>query len=122
MNATYNALGPSGSAAFEETLAHDFPTSIAADFAPLEGGIVDEDTYVEQGLKWADAHTRTSTTSSRRSGVEADLLPARDSPIDRRVRHQFMGLFTPRDIDNDRNPYFDDVEGDGIRDNRVADP
>ena len=56
VNATYNALGAAGSAAFEETLAHDFPTSTAADFAPLEALIVDEDTYVEQGLKWKDAH------------------------------------------------------------------
>ncbi len=56
VNATYNALGPAGSAAFEETLARDFPTSTAADFAPLEAGIVDEDTYVEQGLMWKDAH------------------------------------------------------------------
>ncbi len=55
-NATYNALGPAGSTAFEETLNRDFPTSTAADFAPLEALIVDEDTYVEQGLKWADAH------------------------------------------------------------------
>ena len=58
-NATYNALGPAGSAAFEETLNRDFPTSTAADFAPLEAGIVDEDTYVEQGLMWKDAHWRT---------------------------------------------------------------
>src|SRR5262245_33547047 len=56
VNASYNALGAAGSAAFEETLAHDFPTSTAADFAPLEAGIVDEDTYVEQGLAWKDAH------------------------------------------------------------------
>ncbi len=56
VNATYNALGAAGSAAFEETLAHDFPTSTAADFAPLEAGIVDEDTYVQQGLMWKDAH------------------------------------------------------------------
>ena len=55
-NATYNALGPAGSTAFEETLNRDFPTSTAADFAPLEAGIVDEDTYVEQGLMWKDAH------------------------------------------------------------------
>ncbi|MEK7784592.1 MAG: alkaline phosphatase family protein, partial [Chloroflexota bacterium] len=55
-NATYNALGATGSTAFEETLNHDFPTSTAADFAPLEAGIVDEDTYVEQGLMWKDAH------------------------------------------------------------------
>ena len=56
VNASYNALGPSGSAAFEETLASQFPTSTAADFAPLEAGLVDEDTYAEQGLKWEDAH------------------------------------------------------------------
>ncbi|HEX9741301.1 MAG TPA: alkaline phosphatase family protein, partial [Nitrospiraceae bacterium] len=34
---------------FESTLVDQFPTSTAADFAPLEAGIVDEDTYVEQG-------------------------------------------------------------------------
>ena len=38
-----------------------------ADFAPLEAGIVDEDTYVEQGLMWKDATWRTCTTSSTRS-------------------------------------------------------
>ena len=41
---------------FESTLVDKFPTSTAADFAPLEAGIIDEDTYVEQGLKWADFH------------------------------------------------------------------
>src|SRR5262245_11735384 len=56
VNATYNALGPAGSAAFEETLAHDFPTSTAGDFAPLEALVVDEDTYIEQGQMWSDAH------------------------------------------------------------------
>ncbi|MGH2489550.1 MAG: alkaline phosphatase family protein, partial [Candidatus Limnocylindria bacterium] len=55
-NATYNVLGAAGSTAFEETLNASFPSSTAADFAPLEALIVDEDTYVEQGLQWADAH------------------------------------------------------------------
>jgi len=41
---------------FESTLADMFPTSTAADFAPLEAGVVDEDTYVEQGLMWKDFH------------------------------------------------------------------
>jgi len=119
VNATYNALGPSGSAAFEETLAHDFPTSTAADFAPLEGGIVDEDTYVEQGLKWADAHFAYLHYIFEDLGVEPDLLLL-GSPTTDEFQHQFMGLVTPRDIDNDRNPYFDDVEGDGFRDGRIA--
>ena len=56
VNATYNALGPAGSSAFEETLAANFPSSTAADFAPLRALIVDEDTYVQQGLFWKDAH------------------------------------------------------------------
>jgi hypothetical protein len=119
VNATYNALGPQGSAAFEETLAHDFPTSVAADFAPLEGGIVDEDTYVEQGLKWADAHFAYLRYIFEDLELEPDVLLL-GSPITDEFGHQFTALFTPRDLDNDRNPYYDDVEGDGIRDNRVA--
>jgi predicted AlkP superfamily phosphohydrolase/phosphomutase len=119
VNATYNALGPNGSAAFEETLAHDFPTSMAADFAPLEGGIVDEDTYVEQGLKWADAHFAYLQYIFDDLELDPDLLLL-GSPTTDEFQHQFMGLVTPRDIDNDRNPYFDDVEGDGIRDNRIV--
>ena len=92
---------------------------MAADFAPLEGGIVDEDTYVEQGLKWADAHHAYLHYIFETLDVEADLLLL-GTPITDEFEHQFTGLVTPRDIDNDRNPYYDDVEGDGIRDNRVA--
>src|SRR5215207_6232271 len=74
VNATYNALGPAGSDAFAETLARDFPTSVAADFAPLEALIVDEDTYVEQGLKWADAHHAYLRYIFNTLGVRPDLL------------------------------------------------
>src|SRR5262245_7501259 len=119
VNATYNALGPTGSAAFEETLAHNFPTSMAADFAPLEGGIVDEDTYAEQGLKWADAHHAYLHYIFDTLGLRPDLLLL-GTPTTDEFQHQFMGLVTPRDIDNDPNPYFDDVEGDHIRDGRIA--
>ena len=119
VNATYNALGSAGSAAFEETLAHDFPTSMAADFAPLEGGIVDEDTYAEQGLKWQDAHFAYLHYIFDTLGLEPDLLLL-GTPTTDEFQHQFMGLVTRRDIDNDRNPYYDDVEGDGIADGRVA--
>ena len=94
-NATYNALGAGGSAAFEETLAHRFPTSTAADFAPLEAGIVDEDTYVEQGLEWRDAHwgylryilsraTWTLSTSAP-SRVSGSSSPLRRQSRDGRV-------------------------------------
>jgi len=119
VNATYNALGPAGSAAFEETLASQFPTSTAADFAPLEAGIVDEDTYVEQGRAWKDAHWAYLDYIFDTLGVEPDLLLL-GVPVTDEFAHQFMGLVTPTDMDGDPNPYFDDVNGDGTKDNRIA--
>jgi 2',3'-cyclic-nucleotide 2'-phosphodiesterase (5'-nucleotidase family)/predicted AlkP superfamily phosphohydrolase/phosphomutase len=130
-NATYNALGPAGSRAFEDTLNERFPTSVAADFAPLEAGIVDEDTYVEQGLKWKDAHwaylryivgTAPVPTIDGGTlpglGVEPDLLQV-GNPVTDEFSHQFLALITPTDIDGDPNPYFDDVTNDDVPDGRI---
>jgi predicted AlkP superfamily phosphohydrolase/phosphomutase len=119
VNATYNALGPAGSAAFEQTLAHNFATSTAADFAPLEAGIVDEDTYVEQGLKWKDSQFAYLHYIFETLDVNADLLLL-GTPVTDEFGHQFTGLVTRKDIDGDHNPYFDDLNADGIRDGRLA--
>ncbi len=119
VNATYNALGPAGSAAFEEKLAHDFPTSTAADFAPLEAGIVDEDTYVEQGLKWKDAHFAYLNYILKTLDVDPKLLLV-GNPVTDEFQHQFMGLITPTDMDGDPNPYFDDLTNDNVPDGRTA--
>ena len=118
-NATYNALGPAGSTAFEETLNRDFPTSTAADFAPLEALIVDEDTYVEQGLMWKDAHWAYLEYIIDELGVNPDLLLL-GNPVTDEFSHQFMGLVTPTDMDGDPNPYFDNVDGAGATDGRIA--
>lgn len=118
-NATYNALGSAGSAAFEETLNRDFPTSTAADFAPLEAGIVDEDTYVEQGLRWKDAHWAYLRHIIETLGVKPDLLLL-GNPVTDEFQHQFLALVTPTDMDGSPNPYFDDVNGDGTKDERLA--
>ena len=118
VNASYNALGAAGSAAFEETLAHDFPTSTAADFAPLEAGIVDEETYVEQGLMWKDAHWAYLHYIFETLGVPADLLLL-GTPTTDEFSHQFMGLVTPTDIDGNPNPFYDDVTNDDVPDGRV---
>ena len=131
-NATYNALGSAGSTAFEETLNAQFSTSTAADFAPLEAGIVDEDTYVEQGLMWRDAHHRyleyilgsgpvptVGGGAITGLGVQPDLLLL-GHPVTDEFSHQFMGLVTPTDMDGNPNPYFDDVNGDGTTDDRLA--
>ncbi|MGH2591553.1 MAG: 5'-nucleotidase C-terminal domain-containing protein [Actinomycetota bacterium] len=103
---------------FEDTLAEDFPTSVAADFAPLEAGIVTEDTYVEQGLMWKDAHFAYLDHIFNTLGVEADLLML-GTPVTDEFSHQFMGLVTETDIDGDPNPFFDDVENDDVADGRV---
>jgi 2',3'-cyclic-nucleotide 2'-phosphodiesterase (5'-nucleotidase family)/predicted AlkP superfamily phosphohydrolase/phosphomutase len=122
-NATYNALGATGSADFEEKLNRDFPTSTAADFAPLEAGIVDEDTYVEQGLMWKDAHWEYLRyilgPAPAGLGVKPDLLLV-GNPVTDEFSHQFMGLVTPTDIDGNPNPYYDDVTNDDVPDGRVA--
>lgn len=131
-NATYNQLGAAGSTAFEETLNREFPTSTAADFAPLEAGIVDEDTYIEQGLMWKDAHwtylqyilgsdpvDTVSGGTLPGLGVEADLLMM-GNPVTDEFSHQFMGLVTPTDMDGNPNPYYDDLTDDDIPDGRLA--
>jgi 2',3'-cyclic-nucleotide 2'-phosphodiesterase (5'-nucleotidase family) len=122
-NATYNALGAAGSADFAEKLNRDFPTSTAADFAPLEAGIVDEDTYVEQGLMWKDAHWSYLEyilgPAPAGLGVKPDLLLV-GNPVTDEFSHQFMGLITPTDIDGNPNPYYDDVTNDDVPDGRIA--
>jgi 2',3'-cyclic-nucleotide 2'-phosphodiesterase (5'-nucleotidase family)/predicted AlkP superfamily phosphohydrolase/phosphomutase len=117
-NATYNALGATGSADFEETLNHDFPSSTAADFAPLEALIIDEDTYAEQGLKWADAHFAYLRYIFEDLGYRPDLLFL-GTPTTDEFQHQFMALVTPTDPDGRPNPYYDDVNGDGTKDHLI---
>jgi 2',3'-cyclic-nucleotide 2'-phosphodiesterase (5'-nucleotidase family)/predicted AlkP superfamily phosphohydrolase/phosphomutase len=117
-----NALpaGAAGESQLEKKLAEDFPTFIAGDFAPLEAGIIDEDTYVEQGLDLHEAYSHAVLTYILR-----DLQPDTDlamvgSPVTDEFQHQFLALVTPTDIDGDPNPYFDDVENDDIPDGRIA--
>jgi 2',3'-cyclic-nucleotide 2'-phosphodiesterase (5'-nucleotidase family)/predicted AlkP superfamily phosphohydrolase/phosphomutase len=119
-NASYNALGGTESANFEETLNRDFATSTAADFAPLEAGIVDEDTYVQQGLMWKDAHWAYLEYIVEELGVDPDLMLV-GTPVTDEFQHQFMGLVTPTDMDGNPNPFFDDVTNDNLPDGRVAD-
>ena len=123
VNANYNGCTYAPNCAtglgFEEDLASKFPTSTAADFAPLEAGIVDEDTYIEQGLMWKDAHWKYLEYIIKTLGVKPDLLMV-GSPTTDEFQHQFMGLVTPKAIDGRPNPYFDDLTNDDIPDGRTA--
>jgi 2',3'-cyclic-nucleotide 2'-phosphodiesterase (5'-nucleotidase family)/predicted AlkP superfamily phosphohydrolase/phosphomutase len=104
---------------FESTLVDRFPTSTAADFAPLEAGIIDEDTYVEQGLMWADFHWAALDYIMTTVQPDTDLLML-GNPVTDEFSHQFLALTVPTDIDGDANPYFDDLTNDNIPDGRVA--
>jgi 2',3'-cyclic-nucleotide 2'-phosphodiesterase (5'-nucleotidase family) len=104
----------------ENYLADNFPTAIAADFAPLEARIIDEDTYVEQGRDLEAAYgdaVMTFILQTLQPDTDFALL---GYPVTDEFSHQFMGLVTPTDMEGNPNPYFDDVEGDGVKDNRVA--
>jgi 2',3'-cyclic-nucleotide 2'-phosphodiesterase (5'-nucleotidase family) len=109
---------PGGS--LESYIADNLPTVIDADFAPLEARIIDEDTYVQQGRDLERAYGDAVLTF-----ILGTLQPDTDFalvgyPVTDEFSHQFMALYTPTDMDGAPNPYFDDVEGDGIPDNRTA--
>ncbi|MDQ3780054.1 MAG: alkaline phosphatase family protein, partial [Chloroflexota bacterium] len=122
-NATYLGCtyqpGCAEATGFEETLNADFASSTVADFAPLEAGLVDEETYVEQGLLWREVHHAYLRFITEELGVAPDLLLL-GTPITDEFSHQFLGLVSETDIDGDPNPFYDDLNADGTADNRVA--
>ena len=104
----------------EKYIADNLPSWIAADFAPLEAHIIDEDTYVEQGrdleARYGDAVVRY---------VLGDLQPETDLamvgyPVTDEFSHQFLGLITPTDLDGRPNEFYDNVDGEGPPDGRVG--
>lgn len=112
--------GCSCASTFEETLASQFPTATSGDFAPLEGGVIDEDTYVQQGLDlYREGHVPMLHYILDTLGVHPDLLML-GWPVTDEFSHQFLGLFTPESPQGGPNPFFDDVNGTpGVRDHRV---
>ena len=112
--------GGTGEDRLEKHIADNLPSWIAADFAPLEAHIIDEETYVEQGRdlerRYGDAVVRY---------VLGELQPETDLamvgyPVTDEFSHQFLGLITPTDLDGRPNPFFDNVDGEGPRDGRVG--
>ena len=120
--AACNALpaGGAGENRLEKYIADNLPTAIAADFAPLEARIIDEETYVQQGRDLEKAYGDAVLNY-----ILGTLQPNTDFalvgyPVTDEFSHQFMGLVSPTDIDGAPNPYYDDLNGDGIKDNRIA--
>ena len=117
-NATWTGWSEPGfTGDFAEFVAQEFPTSMAADFAVLEAGIVSEETYVEQGLYWSTGHRPLIEYILEKH--EPDLVMA-GYPITDEFQHQFLGLVSPTLPNGAPNPAFDDVQVNGTPDGRVA--
>jgi glycerophosphoryl diester phosphodiesterase len=97
--------------ALEEYCANNFAAPTAADFAPLQAGIVSEETYVEQGLFWQKAHHAILEYLIRT--YHPDLVMA-GFPVTDEFSHQFFALISPT------TPVFDDSDRNGQRDGRAA--
>jgi 2',3'-cyclic-nucleotide 2'-phosphodiesterase (5'-nucleotidase family) len=120
--AACNALpaGGAGEDRLEKYIADTFPPATAADFAPLEARIIDEETYVQQGRDLEKAYADAILNF-----ILGTLQPGTDLamvgyPVTDEFSHQFMALTVPTDMDGNPNPYYDDVNGDGTKDNRIA--
>ena len=81
--------------------------------------MIDEDTYSEQGLMWADAHLAYLRYIFNTLGVRPDVLFL-GTPTTDEFQHQFTALVTRTDMDGRPNPYYDDVNGDGVKDGLIA--
>ena len=112
--------GGAGEDRLEKYLAENVPTYVASDFAPLEARIIDEDTYVEQGRDLEAAYSDAVLDY-----ILGTLQPNTDLamvgyPVTDEFSHQFMALTVPTDMDGNANPYYDDLNADGTKDNRLA--
>jgi 2',3'-cyclic-nucleotide 2'-phosphodiesterase (5'-nucleotidase family) len=91
----------------EAYIANNLPPWTAADFAPEEGGVIDEETYIEQGRDLESAHGNAVLQyilGTLQPDTEVALV---GYPFTDEVSHQFMGLVSPTNIDGSPNPCFD---------------
>lgn len=120
--AACNALpaGGPGEDRLEKYLAENVPTAVSADFAPLEARIIDEGTYVQQGLDLEKAYGDAVLEYVLGTLQPDTQLAQVGYPVTDEFSHQFLGLTVPADMDGAANPYFDDLNGDGVKDNRLS--
>jgi predicted AlkP superfamily phosphohydrolase/phosphomutase len=117
-----NALPPGGEGEdrLEKYIADNLPGYILSDPGPLQAGIIDEDTFVQQGLEM-EAIYGNAVTSYILGTLQPDTdLALVGYPVPDEFQHQFLGLITPTDMDGMPNPCYDRVRCKGGLDNRVA--
>ena len=99
--------GGAGEDRLEKYIADNLLPWAAGDFAPLEAGVIDEDTYVEQGRDLERAYSHQVIEY-----ILGELQPDTDLamvgyPFTDEVQHQFLALCRPTDADGDPNPCYD---------------
>ena len=117
-----NALPPGGKGEdrLEKHIADNLPGYILADPAPLHAGIIDEDTFVQQGLE-LEAVYGNAVTSFILGTLQPDTdLALVGYPVPDEFQHEFLGLITPTDMDGKPNPCYDRVRCQGVLDHRLA--
>ena len=102
---------------FEDDLNKWFPSSTAADYAIFESGLVDADTYIEQGLMWKNAQFAylnfilgTDPVPTVAGGTVDGIGYAPDllmlgAPTTDEFSHMFLGLTVPM-VNGLANPYY----------------
>ena len=97
----------SGENPLEKYIAENLPVWAAADFAPEEAGVIDEDTYVQQGRDLEVAYGDAVLTYVLGTLQPDTKLAMVGYPATDEFSHQFMALVTPTDIDGNANPCYD---------------
>jgi 2',3'-cyclic-nucleotide 2'-phosphodiesterase (5'-nucleotidase family) len=99
--------GGAGEDRLEKYIADNLLPWAAADFAPEEAGVIDEDTYVQQGRDLERAYSLQVINYILGTLQPDTNLAMVGYPFTDEVSHQFMGLVSPTDIDGNPNPCYD---------------
>jgi Type I phosphodiesterase / nucleotide pyrophosphatase len=112
--------GAPGEDRLEKHIADNLPGFILSDPEPLQAGIIDEDTFVQQGLELEAIYGNAVM-----SYILGTLQPNTDLaligyPVPDEFQHQFLGLITPSDMDGTPNPCYDRARCQGALEHRLA--
>ena len=99
--------GGAGEDRLEKYIADNLLPWAAADFAPEEGGVVDEDTYVQQGRDLERAYSLQVINYVLGTLQRDTDLAMVGYPFTDEVSHQFMGLVSPTEPGGAPNPCYD---------------
>jgi hypothetical protein len=116
-----NALPPGapGEDRLEKHIADNLPGFILSDPAPLHAGIIDEGTFVQQGLELEAIYGNAVTEYILETLQHDTDLALVGYPVPDEFQHEFLGLITPTDMDGTPNPCYDRVRCKGSLDHRI---